>query len=325
MFKTYHPKKFCREFVELRHHSSQLVLIMATIKGIKPLMDDWISADIFPAYKKICKRYGLYVYPSAVFNTIKTEGDLQGVKGIERLTTTKAFGKPFEKRTLGDSIHIFISRSKKDLLRGVKNGWYPLIIKGKIIDKPLVDNFNFGDDLGYPYCCTRFFQQHNNWLKYSFYYEILKNSSYGKGHFFANPFLKDDTYSYIFHMPCSYHCPRTISQVKKIRSALYTEEPDFVREIDRHLQLPVLVFRERKAYAFEGEIKNDRLFYKAVYYVGQMPECNLFAKELKTGDTVFTQGQNVLILKKGRLIKKIVCKNNGSHLEFPFIIQFNRS
>ncbi|MFH1691155.1 MAG: hypothetical protein ABIC68_01085 [Candidatus Omnitrophota bacterium] len=297
---------------------------MATIKGLKPIMDDWISADIFSQYQKACKRYGLSLWPDTVFNTVQKDTELKSIDGKNRLTSTKAFGKPFEKHKHTDSIHVFISRSKNRLQEGVKNGWYPLAIKGKIIEKPLIDVYKFGNNLGYPPCCIDFFNQHNNWLEYSFYYEILKNTRRGKKHLFTNPFLKDDTYSYIFHMPCSFRCKKTISHVNDIRTALLEEDRDFVQEIDKYLQFPFLVFRERKAYIFEGKIKNNKLFYDALHYVGQMPSCNTYEKELKMGDTLFIENYDVIILKKGHLVKKISCRNSRPVPEPPFLIQFDR-
>ena len=57
MFETYIPKRFCREFVNIKGFSGQLTMIMATVKGIKPSMDDWVSVDRYDGYRKICKDF----------------------------------------------------------------------------------------------------------------------------------------------------------------------------------------------------------------------------------------------------------------------------
>jgi len=324
MFEPYIPKRFCREFVQIKGYSGQLTMIMATVKGIKPCMDDWIRIDKYDEYQKICKRYGLFVRPDVVFGVVKTDEIPINVIGRERLTTTKAFGFPFNKsNNIDGSLHVFISKSKENLEKCFKNGWYPLIIKNRVIDKPLIDAFKYGYDLGYPECCVNFFQRYNNWYKYSYLYEALKNTLESKYHYLCNPFTKDVTYSYIYHMPCSYNCKATIDLAKKIRKAIYEEEPEFVKEIDRHLKLPLLVFYERKFYAFEGEIKNNKLFYKKVYFIGQMPENNLYEIELKKGDCVFLEDKDVVILKKGKLIKRIKWQKKDFAPEVPFIIQFS--
>lgn len=323
MFESFIPNRFCKEFVKIKGHSGQLTMIMATVKRIKPCMDDWISVDRYDEYCKICKHYGLFVKPDAIFNVVEGYNIPMNVVGRERLTTTKAFGLPFNKLNKEGSIHVFISRSKKKLEKCFKNGWYPLIIKNRVIDRPLIDAFKFGYDLGYPECCVDFFQKYNNWCKYSYLYEVFKNTSNNKYHYLCNPFTKDVIYSYIYHMPCSYNCKATIELAKRVRSVIYEEEPEFVREIDRHLKLPFLIFYERKIYAFEGEIKNNKLYYKNVYFLGQMPENNLYEPDLRKGDCVLLENKDVIILKRGKLIKRIKWRKKDFAPETPFIIQFS--
>ncbi|MCX5696212.1 MAG: hypothetical protein NTW18_06135 [Candidatus Omnitrophica bacterium] len=323
MFEPFLPKKFCREFVEIKGYSGQLVMIMATIKGIKPCMDDWIPVNRLKAYNNICASYGLFVEPDTIFDVVKKTDLPMGIVGRERLTTTTAFGLPLNQPRVNSAVHVFVAKTKNNLDKALRNGWYPLIIKNRVIDKPLIDAFKFGHDLGYPACCVAFFRKYNNWNKYSHLYEILKNTPQGKHPFLCNPFTKDVTYSYIYHMPCSYDCAKTLSLTKKIRSAIYEEEPELVRNIDRHLKLPLLVFYERKFYAFEGEIKNKRIYYKNVYFIGQMPENNLYEADLKRGDCVFLEGKDTVILKRGRAIKRIKWQKKQFAPETPFIIQFN--
>ncbi len=321
--EKYTPKKFCKEFVEIRRHSGQLVQIMATVMGLKPLMDDWIQARSIPRYKKLCKQYGLHLRLDAVFSYRRSKNDFSEVSGKELLTTTKAFGKPLSQCHPSDSIHVFISRSKNNLEQGFRYGWYPLAINKKIIDRPLIDGFKFGYYLGYPSCCVDFFQKHNNWSKYSHFYETFRNATNKNFCYLNNPFLKDDTFSYIYHIPCSYNCSQTSMLGRKIRSAILKEEPGFIYLLDQYLCLPLLVFYERKAYLFSGSLKNDKLTYKGVCYVGQMRQNNLHENMLKKGDAVEIEGSTVIVLNRGRLTGKITCKTNGFAPEFPFFIQFH--
>lgn len=321
MFEDYRPEEFCKEFFDLKRSSLQLVQIMAVIKGIKPLMDDWISVDRYDQYRRICRQYGLFVQPDAIFNITNIS---KKIIGKETLTTTVARGSYFKTSVKGNgSVHVFISRSKKRLQEGFVNGWYPLIIDGRVVDRPLIDAFKFGYGLGYPFCCVNFFQKFNNWYKYSHLYEIYKNSKKGAYHCFCNSLAKDNTYSYIYHMPCSYACAKTISLAREIRRAISEEEPGFVKKIDAHLQLPFLVFYEKKIYAFEGFFKNKRIFYKKIYFLGQMSSRNLYESSLKRGDCVFVDDGSVIILKKGRLIKKIKPQDRAFEREQPYCIQFS--
>lgn len=328
MFEYFVPKKFCREFVEIKGYSVQSTMIMATVLGIKPCMDDWVRADKFEEYRKICKKYGLYIMPDTIFNVVENNTIPLGVIGRENLTTTKAFGSLFSKTKLkstdkNDAVHIFISKSKKDLGACFKNGWYPLIIKNRVINKPLIDSFKFGYGLGYPQCCVAFFQKYNNWTKYSFLYEIYKNTPKGKYRYLCNPFTKDATYSYTYYMPCFYNCPTTLDLSAQIRAGIQKEEPEFVKAIDRHLKLPLLVFYERKFYAFEGEIKNNKIYYRKAYFIGQMPENNLYEADLNKGNCILLDDKDVVILCNGKLIKRIKWKKRYFAPEFPFIIQFH--
>lgn len=322
--KTFLPKKFCREFVELREHSGQLSMIMATIKGVKPAMDDWINIKIYQKYLKVCKKYGLLVRPDTIFDTVQKKEIPSTVIGRENLCTTTAFGLPFNHPNVTKgSIHVFIAKKKENLERVFKNGWYPLIIKNRVINRPLIDAFKFGFNLGYPNCCIDFFRKYNNWYQFSFLYEAFRNTPSKNYHFFCNTFIKDMTYSYAYHMPCSYCCPETIKLVNEIRKAIKEEEPEFVEKIDKYLKFPLLVFYERKCYVFEGEIKNKKLHYKNVYFISQMPENNLYERDIKNGDCLFLEDKDVIILKGGRLIKRIKWHEKNFASETPFLIQFS--
>lgn len=323
MFESFRPNKLCSEFVDIKGHSVQLTMIMAVVKGIKPCMDDWIRIEKFAQYSKACKRYGLIVKPDTLFDVVSKDKIPNNVAGRERLTTTNAFGFKFKQNQKDKTVHIFIAKTKKNLEQCFNDGWYPLVINNRVIDRPLVDSFKFGYSLGYPSCCIEFFQRFNNWYKFSYLFEAYKNTACGDYNFLCNPFTKDVIYSYIYHMPCSYNCDLTAKDSLKLRSAIYEEEPHFVEMVDRHLKLPLLVFYERKFYAFEGQMKKDRLYYKNVCFIGQMPENNLYEAKLKNGDCISLEGDAVVITKKGRLTSKIYCKKDSFAPETPFIIQFH--
>ena len=325
MFRNYRLKKFCKEFTEIKGHSAQAVIIMAVVEGIKPVMDDWIRVDRYDEYRKICKKYGLFIKPDTIFNIVKTDDIPLDVVGREHLNTTKAFGLPFCSREAreNNTVHVFISKSKKNLEKCFNDGWYPLIIKKRVINKPLIDNFRFGYQLGYPKCCVDFFQRYNNWCKYSYLYEVLKNTPKGQYNYLCNPFTKDITYSYIYHMPCSYNCKATIELAGKIRAVIVKKEPEFAKEIDKRLNMPFLVFCEKKFYAFDGRVNNNRIYYKNVYFVDTSPENNIYENVLKMGNCVFLEDKDLVILNNGKLIKKVKWQKKNFAPEIPFIIQFN--
>ncbi len=301
----------------------QLPLIMATVKGLKPAMDDWVDAARYGKYVKACKKYGLLIEPDAVFQVTPLKNIPLNCIGREHLTTTKAFGAPYKKRMKIGSIHVYIARSRKNLEKALFNGWYPLIIKGRLIDRPLADAYKFGYTLGYPSCCIRFFQKFNNWFSYSHLYESFKNTGRKTPHYLSNPFNKNMTYSYIYHIPCSYHCASTMRWAAQIRDSIRSEEPGFVKLADERLKKAYLVFYEQKIYAFDGMIKNKRLFYKKAYFLESDRENNIYGNDINKGDSLLVEGRDVVILKKGRFVKRIPCVEKKFAPEFPFITAFS--
>jgi hypothetical protein len=242
-----------------------------------------------------------------------------------RLTTTKALGFSLREARKDDLLHVFIAKSKDDLEHCFQNGWYPLVINDRVIAKPFVDVIRFGYNLGYPPCCVDFFRRYNDWYRYNYLYEVLKNTDSSGSHYLCNSLAKNTAYSYIYHMPCSYACVDTIALAKKIREGIAEEEPEFVRKIDLHLQLPFLVFFEKKIYAFEGRIIDGAVRYRQVFFLGLMPEYDAYGEALKQGDCVRISGNTVQIFKKGRLIRKCAEARKQFAPEMPFMIQFKDS
>lgn len=325
MLEAYLPKKFCREFVKIKGYSGQLASIMATVKGLKPCMDDWVDMDRYDDYLKACKKYGLFVRPDAVFKMVPRRLVQGKIVGSDRLITTIALGIPFKKapRKRDYQAHVFISKKKKLLDRCFVDGWYPLIIENRLQEKPLIDNFRFGYGLGYPKCCVDYFHKYNNWFKYSYLYQSFKNTQGSFFSRFCNPFLKNATYSYIYHMPCSYNCTLTVEYGKKVREAIKEEEPDFVKAIDYHLKLPVLIFYETRIYIFDGCFKNGKIKYRRAYYTGTDQDNNVYLARLQKGDSLFVEGRTVVILKGTRPVDRIECSQSEFAPEHPFCIQFS--
>ncbi len=295
---------------------------MAVVKGLKPCLDDWVACRNFSDFQKACRRYGLFCETDTVFRVVSPRRIGVRIIGAENLTTTHAYGRPWSPGLREGMIHVFVSRSKKDLRACWQEGWYPLIIKGRVVDKPLIDVYRFGPTLGYPGCCCDFFRQRNNWSLYNFLYEVYKNSGPGPYPFLCNALTRYETYSYVSHMPCSFSCGRTRALAERIRSAILEEEPAFVRAVDRHLRLPFLVFRECRLYAFDGTLRGNRLDYRRVFFAGHQADEATHEKDLKRGDSLYVEKDTVVILKKGRLVKKIVWHKERRALGRPFLIGF---
>lgn len=327
MFETYYPRRFCKDLVAIRGHSAQLSMLMAVVLGIKPCMDDWISNDRYDMYKIACKKYGLLLKESSVFYVRDRKFLPAGVVGRDRLTTTIAYGHRYfpGRGNHTGKVHVFISRSQKALEKCFQNGWYPIIIKNRVIDKPIADVYHFGQFLGYPTCCIDFFRKFNNWSKYNYLYETLKNTSDIPTHYVCNPFAKDDIYTYIYHMPCSYGCAATKKLALGLRKAIMNEEPEFAIAIDRHLQMPWLVIYERNYFAFEGSLyKGGVIRYRKVYAIGQNRNAaEKYLKVLIKGDTIRLEGRQLFISRKGKRVAVICAERRQFAPEYPFVMQFS--
>lgn len=315
------PKKFCREYIQLLGEKTpQLLIFMATVLGIKPLMDLWIRKDKLKDFEKICQKYKLYFKTSAIFTEVNNPCWEKTAIGKEVLTTTKAQGYPPEAKINGQ-VHIFISKKKQNLEAGFKNGWYPLVIRNRVINKPYIDYLKFGYNLEYPDCCVRFFQKYNDWRYYSHLYEIFKNTK-GKPSFLANPLTRNVSFSYIAHLPCSFNCPATIRKSKKLRLLIQKKEPLFIKRVDQILKAPFLVIYEDIIYGFEGKIIKEQLFYKKIYFLGGDPNKNFYQSKLEKGNNLFIKDQTVIIFKNNRIQTKIPFLKTKQRPIIPFLIQF---
>lgn len=323
MFKFLIPKKFCKDYAILKKKDAQLIFFMALVFGKKLLMDLWIDCRLLNKYQRIFRKYNIKTKFDVIFNRDKY--NFSGAIGGAFLTTTKARAQPFAKISDKKSqIHIFISKSFKNLQYGFGNGWYPLIIKNRVIQKPYIDLINFGYNLGYPKCCVDFFQKFNNWSKYSHFYEVLKNTK-GGPHYLCNPFARYSYYSYIAHIPCSFNCSATKNLVKEIRNQIRMIEPELINEIDSSLKAPCLVFYENRVYSFDGFINKKRLYYKKVWFLGTDEARNIYFDQLKNGDNLEIKNFIALIYRGDHLIDQIDPVKNGFPLEKPFLIKFKQN
>ena len=318
-FKTYIPKNFCREYVEVKRSSTQLAMFMAVVLGIKPLMDDWIPVDKLEEFKKVCKKYRLKIREDVIFQNVPIENLPSSVSGREYLTTTSAYGHPLNSNKDGQ-VHLFISRDRKALKKGM---WYPVIIKNRVVFQPRIDSLKYGYVLGYPECCIKFFRKYNNWLKYSYLYQAYLNTR-EQPSFLCNPFLKDTSFSYIYHMPCSYSCKETIKLAGRLREEIKKKEPGYVELTDRFLKLPFLVFYERKFYCFEGELKNGEIKYEDFYFPSPDKSKDIYSKDFEKADRLRLEGRRLILLRNNKIVRKIDVGLSNFAPEYPFIIKFCR-
>jgi len=321
----YMPKHYGKEYCVFKG-SAQYPMFVATALGIKSVYDDWIPTEKLDEFKIICKQYGLHVEPDIIFagpSVTKAE-----IAGSAQITTTFFEGRRFSSSSKEGSIHVFVSQSKEKAVEAKKTGWYPLIIGGRIFNKPYIDNVRFGRLLGYPECCIDFFRRFNDWGRYNHPHETCKNTLFKErpfASFYCNNFLMDKTYSYIHHLPCSYTCHETIQYAVKLEQAFQEVEPDFVEQMHRFASLPLLVFGERHFILFDGTLtkENESItinFNDAEYYysISREEEKIPWAGKIFEADTLECIDSEIIAKKKSETLHTI--KKNKEW--FP--IQFNK-
>jgi len=324
LFRTFLPKKFCKEFVEAKGNSLQLGLYMALVLGLKPLMDDWIPVGNLKKFKKACRRYGIYLREDVIFKCIPSSQISDNIIGREILTTTSAYGKLIPKRhhskniSLQEQVHVFLSKDKNLLTRGM---WYPVIVKDRVIPQPRFDSLMYGYVLGYPQCCIKFFREFNNWRMHSYLYQAYKHTI-AQPHYLCNPFLKDTSFAYIYHMPCNYRCLETIKLARKIRREIKKREPDYVNFTDYYLKKIYLVFYEKKYYWFEGNFENNVVVFKKMFFCSPDKDKDVYSRYFVKADALSLKGRRIYLYKKRNLYKIINVPLNEFAPEYPFIIKF---
>lgn len=314
MFEQYTPQSFCRDYAKMQG-SGQLPMFMAVVKGIKPMMDDWVQVGRYQEFKQICDKYKLYIKPNCIFKPV-SQSTIEKTEGKELLKTTKAQASPFDPLAKDGSVHLYISGSKKVIEEAPKFGWYNLIIDGAVINNPLVDNFKYGRLLGYPQCCIRFFindRQGVNQL-----YEAYKNTA-GEPSFYCNSLTNDFTYFLTHNFPCSFRCRETTKQARELLKAIKEEEPEYAKKIEYHLKLPLLVFCIRDVIAFEGKISKGEIRYSDSYFlsfpnIGKAPY-----EKFREGNRVSVTKDEILIFRDENLLHSIKKDREGD----GFLVKFS--
>ena len=316
----YNPKNFGKEYCEINGYG-QYPMFMAVALGAKPCFDDWVDVNRYEEFVKICKEYNLEVIPDVIFTEPKKKkGE---IVGGENITTTFAEGKRFNKNEKEGRVHVFVSKSKENVINAKKFGWYSVVINGRSINKPFVDHLRFGRSLGFSDCCVDFFKVYNNWKLYSHPYETFKNTpvTEGKaiGSYYCNNFLMDNTYFFIHNIPCSYRCENTIKLAKKVEEEINKVEPDYTKKTIELLKKPLLVFGERNFVIFDGKINNGKLSYQTCQYLSnpaRKEEAINFFDSINKGNEIVIEKDKLTIMNKDSMIQTVDKKQKWFMIDF---------
>jgi len=308
-----------QSFLKVDPYGVQLPSFIATVCSIKPAMDLWIKPTAWQAFQECVNYFGLHYYLDTYFNR-HAETDLLDIPNRCLTTTRAAWSASFDQST---EAHVFVAKERSNLDAVVSSGWYPLVVHDYFVEKHLADHAKFGQALGYPLCCQRFFHHRNNWHIDNTYYAAYR-CTHGDPRILSNGLLRHTAFSLVSHLPCSFLCNATIEYATILRALITETAPDYVKEIDRHLASPVLCLSELQIYRFEGTLSSlGQVHYSSIAPVNPTDSNSLLCQLLKKGDTCIVDGNLIRIYKNGVQVEAYMARADRHGPEFPFIVQCN--
>ncbi len=314
------PPRF-QQYVDIRGNTGQLLQFMAVVAGIKPVLDDWIAVERLEQFLQLATDFGLIYEIDSFFEFIEDVSATKDIIGGDKLNTTRARGHFPDLKVPVGAAHVFLARDQEWLMKAVACGWYTLVIDGRILDKPWIDHYLFGQYLGYPVCCRRFFAYHNDWNRDNSYYQSYRASA--KPLFLCNTLLKHAGLSYAVHIPCSFSCSATQDYASQVRMVVSEASRPLVNQIDTLLQLPYLILSEWEAYGLVGKADKDgRINYQDVFLVPtNRPDLTLY-RALKSGNSIEVQRDVIRIFQGAKVISTYHARSDRFGPQVPFIINF---
>ncbi len=328
MLEKYTPNRLCRDYAE--PNFPDLLSFIAVVKGVKPVMSNFIRYNRYRELEKMCNKYGVFVTHNNYFLEVPTRSYLKEagkdskqkiVNYITEHSTTKWIAFPNDDPRKNRFVQVFISKSKNLANDALKFGWTTTVVGNHFVQFDLIDMLNFGKLLGYPDCCVEFFCNRLMDVEIGARkpYIIYRNTV-GEPSFYCNNILAYfSNYSLISHFPCSFNCKNTIKKSKELLDIIKEEEPEYAKKIEHHLKLPLLVFRDKRAIVFDGVIKNGEIIYSDCIFLGlkhALDESEIYKFEtFKEGDSLKVVKDEILIFKNDELLHSI--KREDESFGFP--------
>jgi hypothetical protein len=313
------PKGEYARYAQAKGSADQVVLFIAVSEGVKPCMDDWVPTDRLDAYISFAESIGLQVKLESFFVPIQGEQGLGGVVGAASLTTTRARAFPTWQVPSDGQAHVLVGRDTRILEEAAASGWYNVVVKERVVHKPLADYIRFGKVLGYPDCCIQAFCERNNWYFFNAYYEAHKRT--GILRWECNSLARHTSQTYLAHIPCSFDCSNSLRYAESVRSIIDKTDRDFRVSIDNFLRRPFLCLSELEIYVFNGSFQSEAcLSYDAVAPLPPTPRTRRLLDLLNQGDLMTIDGNLVVISKNGSIVHVYECRGDRLGPEAPFFL-----
>lgn len=303
-------------FLSIVPTGAQLPAWVAVCAGLKPAMDLWVGADHYSALTRVAREAGL------LFRTIncvdRTRAELGAVRN-DAFTTTRSMLVP---RLEGAAeAHVVVARSEDALDAAVASAWYPVLADEAMVDKHLADHLTFGEALGYPECCRRFFRRHDNWHRDNTLFAAYANTI-DVASFLSNSLARHTAYGLVSHLACSFACSETMQQSRALLGAISADAPTYAESVRTFLRGPMLVLSELRLFRFDAETRSDgRLLYSSVEAVSPTKPDDPLLKKFRSGDSLRLDGAVIRIFHAARQTDAVIARADRHGPEVPFVIR----
>jgi len=302
MFEIHIPEKDDLLNLYAQMDAGQLSMFYGVYLGLKPLMDTFLRYEQFLVLKEAAEKRGVLLGHNGIMMSKPREKFLRRKEKHRNLGTTKAIAIPFDEEKKDALVHVFISRSPDKIEEARRLTWYNLFVSEYQLVQPAIDNFRYGATLGFPECCVRFYAGHNGrfidenytW-EWNTPFEVYKNTR-GEFSFLCNHIPMDHCYFLIHHYPCSYDCPETKKIAGDLLEGIKSIDREYGEKIERYLKLPYLMFNEKKAFVFQGEVKGNRIEYSDCHFLGEKRDLASYI-DITKGDCVEVQEDYIVVFR----------------------------
>lgn len=312
-----------RRYVELRGGPGQIAAFAAAAAGAKPVLDDWIPVATLDDFVALAASAGLHCVIDCFFEFLPENGPVGAeVVGGSQLNTTRAIAHPPSRRKPGTAAHVLLSKDRARADEACATGWYGLPVDGRVVEKPWIDHDRFGELLGYPLCCRRFFAANNDWNTKNTLSEAMRVT--GSPTPWCNSLMKHSGFSYLCHLPCAFDCQATRAIAEAAASVLRATCGPIAAYVEALASRPYLVLSEWEAFGFVGTVLDARrVRYETVFEVPSNRPDHELSSLLARGDEVEIEGPVLRVRAGGRVIGAYEARCDRFGPQAPFVVDFS--
>ena len=306
-----------QRFLDLDPMGVQLPSFIATVEGLKPGMDFWVSSSRLSAIPQIAGYFDLKFYTDVLFD--RQDETTLGRFPPDCFNTTRAALASVA--TESCEAHIFIARRDIELQELVSSGWYPLAVDQAIVAKPYPDHDWFGSALGYPECCRRFFHQRNDWRTDNTYFAAYSNTK-GSPRALCNTLSRHTAYYLAPHIPCSFSCNATANYAFHLETLIRNESPLYSDAILACLRMPMLCLSELRLFLFEGRMDTPySISYRDVAPIPPTESTDQLFDLLNRGDSLLLENCVVRVRRGRSDVGAYLARSDVHGPNIPFIVE----